>query len=170
MFILKLIQRSSQSQTLNPNEMANRNATKKPTEIDMPTLDQILMHLDKLRHNTDCLNFILNDAIQQSLQNIYKIACNEDLKRRYADLFTLIDEFEDFKSVQEELAQQKKLSPSAPKAANNNKTPPKRLKLKVKSKKAHKNSSSDSDAPERETDKQPPRKKHKTVMDDTDSS
>ncbi len=129
------------------------------------------MHLDKLRHNTDCLSFILNDELQHSLQNFYKNVCNEDLKRRYADLFTLIDEFEDFKSVQEELL--KKTSPSIPKALAGNaskKNPSKRLKAKVKSKKSHSTSSSDSDVPERDVSKQPPRKKHKTIIDDNESS
>jgi hypothetical protein len=148
------------------------NTTKK-TEIETPTIDQILMHLDKLRHNTDCLNFILSDIIQQSLQNVYKNFCNEDLKRRYADLFTLIDEFEDFKSSQEELAKRK--SPLTKKTNNitnsNHKvqTQHKRMKTKIQSKKSEQNSSSDSDIDTHDSNRQPPRKKHKTIVNDDDN-
>lgn len=60
----------------------------------LPTLDQVLFYLNRLRLNNECINFILKENILEALHKVYKKHCDEELKRRYADLFTLADEFD----------------------------------------------------------------------------
>ncbi len=58
----------------------------------LPDLDQVLSHLNKLRLNNICINFILKDNLLETLKKIYKKYSNEDMRKKYSDLFTLVDE------------------------------------------------------------------------------
>ena len=60
----------------------------------IPTLDQVLFYLNKLRTNNYCINFILKENLLENLQKVYRKYCDDELKKKYADLFTLSDEFE----------------------------------------------------------------------------
>ena len=59
----------------------------------IPSLDLVLFQLNRLRLNNDCINFILKEVLIETLQKMYKKHCDEELKKKYADLFTLADEF-----------------------------------------------------------------------------
>ncbi len=54
----------------------------------------MLYYLNRLRTNNDCINFILKENVLEALHKVYKKNCDDELKRRYSDLFTLADEFE----------------------------------------------------------------------------
>jgi len=64
--------------------------------IDMdqiPSLDQVLFCLNKLRLNNECMKFILKENILETLQKVHKKYCDDETKKKYSDLFTLaIDE------------------------------------------------------------------------------
>lgn len=59
----------------------------------VPNLDQVLGHLNKLRLNNSCIGFILNENLIECLKKIYNKYLDDDLKKKYSDLFTLADEF-----------------------------------------------------------------------------
>lgn len=59
----------------------------------IPNLDQVLGHLNKLRLNNSCIAFILNENLIECLKKIYNKYLDDDLKKKYSDLFTLADEF-----------------------------------------------------------------------------
>ena len=157
-------------------------------DLEMPSLEQVLAHLNQLRLNNDCLKLILDETVQDNLQKLYKSFCNDDLKRRYADLFTLIDEFDENtinaskKSGSNKNAakkQQSKVSGSG--QQDKNKTI-KRVKTtstsstkgninnKKSNQQSYNSSTSDSDIDEpANSSKPPPRKKHKPITSDNDS-
>jgi hypothetical protein len=58
----------------------------------LPTLDQVLSHLNKLRLNNICLSFVLKESLLESLKKIYKKYSDEEMKKKYFDLFNLADE------------------------------------------------------------------------------
>ena len=72
----------------------NSTASNLMDKDQMPTLDQVLFYLNKLRTNNYCINFILKENLLESLQKVYRKYCDDELKKKYADLFTLSDEFE----------------------------------------------------------------------------
>lgn len=59
----------------------------------IPNLDQVLGHLNKLRLNNSCISFILNENLIECLKKMYNKYLDDDLKKKYSDLFTLADEF-----------------------------------------------------------------------------
>lgn len=60
-----------------------------------PSLDQVLGHLNKIRLNQSCINFILHEHLIDELKTIYNKNLNDELKKKYSDLFTLADQFEE---------------------------------------------------------------------------
>ena len=154
-------------------------------ELEMPSMDQVLAHLNQLRLNNDCLKLILDEAVQEILQKLYKNYCNDDLKRRYADLFTLIDEFDENAmnaNKKSKNSMKKQQGAKMTSVSNNsnassqdkNKTV-KRVKTsgtsKIVSKKTSSyqdSSTSDSDIEYLSNSKQPPRKKHKLSDNESD--
>ena len=58
----------------------------------VPSLDQVLAHLNKLRLNSNCISFILKENLLETLKKIYKKYCDEETKKKYADLFLLADD------------------------------------------------------------------------------
>ena len=153
-------------------------------ELEMPSLDQVLAHLNQLRLNNDCLKLILDETVQDNLQKLYKNHCNDDLKRRYADLFTLIDEFDENSfnankkggNKHSNKKQQNKLAASNSSSSQDKNKTAKRVKTtgttKTVSKKMQSNyqnsSTSDSDIEDVTSAKQPPRKKHKLSDNESD--
>lgn len=68
----------------------------------MPSLDQVLSHLNKLRLNNTSIGFILTDKLLQTLRKIYEkydfddddMDDESDLRKKYSDLFALaVDDF-----------------------------------------------------------------------------
>ena len=78
-----------------PKFTNNNNSTLAEISKDLlPTLDQVLFYLNRMRLNNDCINFILKENMLEALQKVYKKYCDDETKKKYTDLFTLADEFE----------------------------------------------------------------------------
>lgn len=140
--------------------------------------ENILAHLDQLRLSSECLKLITDEQVQDGLMKIYKSYCDDELKRRFADLFTLIDEFEPGVA-------QKGRKKGSLAAANEVLKGKQQLKRMKNAKKASNESDNDSEEDSDENSsagsgsgnnsagdgngKQPPRKKLKQLQSDNDS-
>jgi hypothetical protein len=182
----KLYSNLTKNLTNDKSKLVNHSKKQQVLELEMPSLEQVLAHLNQLRLNNDCVKLILDDNVQDNLQKLYKNHCNDDLKRRYADLFTLIDEFDEntFNASKKGgnknsiKKQQNKLtgSNSSSSSSHDKSKTAKRVKSsgtsKPVSKKMQSNyqnsSTSDSDIEDLTNAKQPPRKKHKLSDNESD--
>ena len=59
---------------------------------NIPSLDQVLGHLNRLRLNTNCVSFILKENLLETLKKVYKKYCDDELKKKYSDLFALAND------------------------------------------------------------------------------
>ena len=124
----------------------------------MPKIDRILSHLDKLRPYEKCVEIII--AVDDLLQNLKEI-CSDYLKTHYEDLFELKEKYEAFQKIQEQL--EKTTSDAKP----SKKQQQKRVKQKiVKKMQSRTNTTSDSDFDDPDANRQPPRKKQKSILSD----
>ena len=60
---------------------------------DLPGLEQVLAHLNKLRLVGKCCGFIMKESLLDTLKKVYRKHCDEEMRKKYAELFLLADEF-----------------------------------------------------------------------------
>ena len=107
---LTALQQLEQHQKRNGSNSLSQDDWEKPNA--MPSLDQVLSHLNKLRLNNTAIGFILTDKLLQMLRKVYQKCGDEaaknpgtssdednekegnDLRKKYADLFALaVDDY-----------------------------------------------------------------------------
>lgn len=141
-----------------------RQRTGSSSKKDMPSIEQILLHLDHVRQVCKNISFLNNESIQHALQQVQQTA-SESLKTKFSDLLALAEDIDDIKNTRVLRGLPVRKAASASAAMGLDIRPP-----RSKSKKSvHESSDSESDSSSEEEIKPKAKKRKKAIPVEDDS-
>lgn len=143
-----------------PNKKRHKPGSNAKT--DVPTIDQILAHLDHMRQICRNISLLNHESVQSALQQIQQTA-SDSQKTKYSDLLALAEDMVDLKSTRVLRGLPGRRAAAAAASTNQSSN-------KSKSRKVVEDTDSDSSSTEEENVKPRPKKKRKALpeVDDSD--